>query len=392
MIKKITAVFAIVLFALSGCVESPTDVGSSLLPSNDKFDIKVVRTDTLNIEQRSNYFKSEVELGAASRILLGKINGLTSTALLRFYILMPDSVERALSADSLTVKAAWVEIKPNYFLGDKTLPFGFDVFGINNFWLPAGFNKDSLKTLDFNPTPVGNLSNPPDTLMKFSLSNDLAFDWLKKATDEEHPENNGILLKPTDETQRIIGFQAITNIKREDEPVLKIIVEKNGAFTDTLTENITSDVHVITGKPEIKDSTNINLLGNYTLRGCFYFDDSFLPKDAIINKAIFSLHIDSTSSLLGNVPSDSIVVEMCDGYCTDSTLSNTEVYLTKRSWGYEGNIAYIIQKWINGTTNTGLRLSLSNELRTLNLVSLFSEKCADVSRRPKVVVYYTDKK
>ncbi len=393
MIRKFLFLFVAVALILTGCVENPTDVGSELLPPSDGFEIKVVRTDTLNISQSSDFFKKDIDLGSASRIMLGKFNGLTSTALLRFYILMPDSVKDALNKDSLEVKDAWVEIKPNYYLGGKTNPFGFNVFAINQFWLPAGFNKDSLATLDFNPTPVSLFNNSTDSLFKFTISNALALDWLVKATNDEHPENNGVMLVPTDETQRIIGFQAITSIRHPDEPVLKIVVSKAGTFVDTLTENITSDVHVVTGTPNIADSTNINLLGNYSLRGYYYFDDSFLPNDAIINKAVLRFYIDSTASFVGSIPSDSLIVQMvADSLKKDSTNNSEKIYLFKRNSYYEGNISYFLQKWIDGEKNEGFLLRLSDESRNLNLVSLFSEKNANVTKRPLVIIYYTDKK
>jgi len=76
------------------------------LPPSDKFDVKVVRTDTLNLTWRSEYFRKKLDLGAAPRILLGKFNGLTSTALLRFFMQMPDSIREYLQHDSVIVQSS----------------------------------------------------------------------------------------------------------------------------------------------------------------------------------------------------------------------------------------------------------------------------------------------
>ncbi len=393
MIKKISIVILFTLFLINGCVESPTAVGSSLLPAYDKFEVKVAKTDTLNIERKSLTFTKKLDLGPAPRVLIGKFNGLTSTALIRFYILLPDSVKNALNSDSLNVKSAWVEIQPNYYLGDKSLPFNFHVYKVNNFWIPEDYDADSLNALNYDQTPVSVLDNPADSVLKFSLPQNLAYDWVKKSTDSEHPENNGVMLKPDEGTQRIIGFQGITSIRFPDEPVLKIIVEKPGSFQDTLTENITSDVHVITGQPNIKNVSNINLLSNYSMRGYYYFDDSFLPKDAIINKAVFTLSIDSTASWEGSAPTDSVVVQMAaDSLNKDSTVSSAQIHLARVGWTFSGNISFFVQKWINGTANEGLILRTTDEDRSLNLISLFSEKAADKSKRPVLEIYYTDKK
>ncbi len=394
MIKKLLASVVLTALALSGCVESPTDIGSSLLPPSDKFEVKVVSTDTLNINETSAYFKKKIDLGSAPRILLGKYNGLTSTALLRFFVLLPDSVKDALNGDSLTVKSAWVEIQPNYTLGDKGLPFGFSVYKINNFWLPADYDADSLAALDYDANPVATVTNPDDSLFKFDIPQDLAMEWIKQSTDTEHPENNGVMLKPDDATQRIIGFQGITNFKHSDEPVLKIIVERTGSFIDTLTESITSDVHVITGEPAITNPANINLLSDYSLRGYFYFDVSFMPKDAIINKAVFTLRIDSTATFEGSAMTDTLEVKMAaDSTAKDSVENAEKIYLYRRGWKFEGDISHFVQKWIDGKINNqGLRLRLTDENRTLNMISLFSEKAVEREKRPLVRIYYTDKK
>ena len=393
MIKKVVVTVLLILFVVS-CTESPTEVGGSLLPPSDKFDVKVVRTDTLNLTWRSEYFRKKLDLGAAPRILLGKFNGLTSTALLRFFMQMPDSIREYLQHDSVIVQSSWVEMRPNYVLGDETAPINFDVYKVNNFWIPADFDEDSLNALDYDNNPISSPDEVSDSLIKFSVPTDLTLNWLKKEVVDSLPENNGVMLKPDESSRKILGFQAITNVRHPDEPVMKIVYNVIGKKTDTLTQKLASDVHVITGEPEKLNSDNINLLADYAFRGYFYFDHSFLPKDAIINKAILKLSVDSASSFWGSVVSDSVTVQMVsDSTTPDSTVKGTvKLYLGKHGWIYEGRIGYFVQKWVDGTSNQGLLLRLSDESRSLNLISLFSEKAADKSKRPQIVIYYTDKK
>ena len=63
----------ILLFAvLNGCQESPTSVGGGILNSSDLLSVSLINSYDANFAQTTKNFQKKINLGAASRVLIGK--------------------------------------------------------------------------------------------------------------------------------------------------------------------------------------------------------------------------------------------------------------------------------------------------------------------------------
>ncbi len=381
------------LFAV-GCKDNITDIGDNLIPTYDRFVVKKVRTDTLNINQKSYAYKTSINLGASPRTLLGKYRGIKSTALLRFYLNLADSVSNALRVDSLVIKKAWIELDVNYYMGEAGSPFNFSVHKINQFWMPDSFNADSLAKLNYDSKILAAPTNPLDSIITVPMPAQVALEWMKYAIKDSLAVNNGLLLLPDESSRHIIGFQGLSKAPLTLEPILKIIYQKPGSFTDTLNSIVTHDVNVITGVSEIPLNTKrIQLQGEYALRSYFYLKTDFIPKDAIINKATLRMFVDSTSTIYGSIKTDSIKVEfVSDSSKKEIDLKTPPAYLGNYGSYFYGDVTGFIQKWVNGSSNQGLILRASDEGRALNFISIYGSNATDKNKRPRLTIYYTDKK
>jgi len=386
-------VFVLFLFS-AGCKDNITDIGGELIPTYDRFDVKKVSTDTLNVLQKSNTYQTPINLGAAPRTLLGKYRGIKSTALLRFYLNLPDSLANALRADSLIIKKTWIQLDINYYMGDPSSYFNFTVHRINQFWMPDSFNADSLKNLNFDSKILSTPTNPNDSIITVPLPESEVFEWLKQAIKDSLAINNGLLLLPDEASEHIVGFQGLSKTPQTLEPILKIIYQKPGAFTDTLNSIVTHDVNVITGTSKIELLPGrIQLQGEYALRSLLYFKLDFIPTDAIINKADLKLFVDSNRTIYGSVKTDSLIVQFAsDSTEKKSDIKQGKIYLANYGSYFKGEITRFIQSWINGTDNQGLILRVSDEQRTINFISIYGSDAVEKKMRPQLTIYYTDKK
>ncbi len=87
-----------------------------------------------------------------------------------------------------------------------------------------------IVTLSFDEVDLSRAKqNDGDTLYTFRIDNSLSDSWLKNYSDTLIASNNGILLSPTSNTQKIIGFTAYST-GGVSEPVLKIAFEKSGVY------------------------------------------------------------------------------------------------------------------------------------------------------------------
>ena len=128
-----------------GCSDDPNSVGNALIPENDKLKILTIDSETDSFEQEFVSFrKDSLFFGNSKRLLLGEYRNVSSDVLLRFFIILPDSIKTLLeSTDSVSLRSSWIELYPDYWLGDKS-SVDFLVNEIQTSWNPVEFNEDSL--------------------------------------------------------------------------------------------------------------------------------------------------------------------------------------------------------------------------------------------------------
>lgn len=379
------------------CNEDPTSVGSDLIPDGDKLQFKQLDSKDTPLRQSSFTFEKNINLGTSSILLLGKNSYAESVMLLRFFIPFTDSMVTYYKNNKFKIKQVWMEMVPTYKLGESTQNFSFSAHQVRSEWSSLGFTKDSLTSLKYDHQDIASAKNLKDTLLTFQVDTKVIEEWLKFRSDSlSAPKNFGLLLKPSDNCQRFLGFNAYGLTDVPYLPLIRVVYEQNSTLIDTLVANPFMDQHIVTGTlPE--PSQYIFLMGGLSLRNFLSFDLSLLPKDIVINSAKLELSIDTLKTFDGTPSSDSIFVKafkdsLTREYTADSLVVSV---LTKKGAIYSGEITWLVQKWasaIDDYTNQGMELSLSDEERSVARIAIYGSKSIEHTLRPRLKIIYMQKK
>jgi hypothetical protein len=381
------------ILLFGGCEDDPSSVGKDLLDTQDL-------TNIYTFETRNAAFKESyidvVSLGAAGRTLIGKYENTTSTGLMKFYFSVADSIEHAVGVDSINLISAYIKFRPTYYMGDKSLPWSFTAHKITNSWGSTDFTRDSLKNVVYETGDIGsNLQFVNDSTITFDIDINVAYEWMLYSLDDETHSNNGVILIPTTETSRVIGFPALTSVVTEANlPQLHLIVEKPGHFVDTVSAIITNDAYAVEGILPNQIANRTVLQGGLPVRTNLMFDVSQLSKSAVIIDAGLSIYIDSLNSQLGSKGTDSLVVSFLQNY-EDNTLDDDDnnvfnFVLTRDGNKFTGNIRRYVQHWIDDKENQGFQVKVSDETSALTKYYLYDQTIPDESFKPLLQIIYTD--
>ena len=123
------------------------------------------------------------------------------------------------------------------------------------------------------------------------------------------------------------------------------------------------------------------------------FDLSSLSKGAIINKAVFTIFVDSSATKTGSPLTNSLSAY----FATDSsanTYDTTSVITLSRVDNYfTGNIAPFIQSITSGYhLNNGIILTAGGQNIGVDIFALRGSEVSDRSLRPRLVITYTGRK
>jgi hypothetical protein len=377
------------LFNLISCSDEPSDIGSSLLDI-DKINVIKVDSNNDSLPQTSSSIKRVIPLGTSSRLLLGKYQNLTAHTLISFVFNLSDSIKQAIRKDSLEVLEAKAELNLDYFYGDKNAPFDFSVFEIQSNWSSTGFTADSLATLNYSSIDLSSNRNGNDTAYYFILNNNIVKNWLKNAVDTTLAQNRGVLLSPSSNSEKVIGFIAFDPAFSRDTK-LRVIVRKPGAYVDTLTALVNSDVSVVSGVNQL-DSNFITIQSSLAYNGILKFDLTSIPRGSIVNFAQLTLSVDTLQSKFGNNYFDEIhcfIITAADSF----KINESNVYPLKRKGDkYTGDVSGMIRYWLSNNPNYGLLLKPGRELVGLEKFVIKSSFYPIYSDRPKLEIIYSKRK
>lgn len=369
------------------CSESPTSIGSDIL-KQDYITVKTVDSNTDSLNQTSDYFKRPLPLATSNRILLGKYANVESSVLMRFYFSFPDSLAQDLINNNVNVTSARVELIKNYLFGNANSFLDYTVHKVNTPWL-TGFDADSLAGLNYDAADVSSgHSALNDSAYSFALDNQLVQDWLKAAADTNVADDNGILIQPASNSEKALGFYALSITSTVGIPELIVVLNKPGVYSaDTLIYIPTSDISVVTGS--VPNTTDMVIQGGLVINSKLYFDVSSIPQKAVINLAQLTLTADSNQTI-GSLPST-----VNSYFLTDSTINAIDsvrsVQLTLSNNLYTGDISSYVKDWINKKNNKGMLLNNPNELGVLDMTVIKGSTSADPTVRPKLKIVYTIK-
>lgn len=385
---KLSSIILIVTSIFISCQDDPTSLGKNFI--GDEIEIIILNSTEDSLAQHSSsYLVDSLSLGASSRILLGNLDYVKSSMLLRFGVILPDSIRTSLLNKSLTVLNSEVELRPNYRIGDLTQQFNFSVHKITSEWGSAKFNADSLALLSFEPNEITDQKEISDTLIKFNVHSDIALEWMNALAGDSLAENYGMVFFPETGTNLIYGFRAFPFIQFENSPLIRFIVENENSKIDTVIATLVFDVHVPEGTPPVVSDDRIQLISGLGQRGKLFFDLSKLPQNVNINRAELTLQLDSLNSVVGSPAADSLRIQLFADSSDLSVISNLRSSrLRFDGKQFKGDITQPIQLISNGTDNQGMRLILSNEVEALDKYVVYGSMFSDPSLRPKLVIYY----
>jgi hypothetical protein len=379
------------MIILSGCGDDPASIGTDILKDDL---INIIEKDSFadSLTQSSSYFKRVLPLGKSSTLLIGRNSNVESSILMKFSLLMPDSLETDLLNGTINVLSAKILLVQVYSFGDSTASFDFSAHSITSNWSEDSFTSDSLAFLNYDPLDVSsNRHYLNDDSLEFDIDNQLVLNWLKAQADTNVPADNGIYLKPYENAQKITGFL--------DPPLLTISIEKSGVYDTTLIFITYSEVSAVVGSLPSANSENIVIQNSVKFESKLWFDLSSLPKVAKVNYAELTLNLDTTETITGSNYAKYIragLLTDSSSYTIDSNLvasnSNTTSSISVSGSLYKGDITNYVQNWVNGTDNQGILIMPAFLGEGVELLSFKGSNSADLSVRPRLKIIYTTKK
>lgn len=386
--------FVLPILVFFSCSDEPNSTGYGLLNPEDFIEIKSFDTTRDSIHQEFSQLIQVESFGRARRLLVGNYKNLTASALIRFEFIFSEEIKKLLSENKITVSAAKLKVYPIYRFGDSTrTTFSFNVHEIKSWWDSDQFTADSLNPshFDFDNLPIESNFLNGDSVITCTLPNDKVLAWMKAISDTGIKNPSGIYLKPTPAANFIRGLGAIgTNTNTS---ALEVVFSKDGAASDTIYAVTISDVHVVTTTENYNDPLVITLQSGVLAKAKLKFDLSKIPKDAIINSAVLELTRNLSKSEFGSSFQDSLYVLRLTDTSKISIDSNyANVLIQYRPDIYEGNIARMVQDWLNTGMNYGLLLSTRDPEGGVERFVFESSNSADFNKRPALKIYYTIRK
>lgn len=381
--------FVLVSLIHFSCSDSPSSLGSDLL-SQDLINILELDSANDSLFQFASVYKKVIELSSANRLLLGKKDNIEAGILIKFLIFFADSIKQQLTNNELSVLSAKVEFTKNYTFGNSTVPIDFSVHKINNNW-STGFTSDSLAILTYDANDISFSKTFSDSINGFNFDTQTALNWLKASADSSIPIDNGLYIKPAMSSEKIVGFQALT-IEDLTIPSLKIIIQKTGVYSDTLSYFPSVDLSVVSGSLPDVGTENIGIQAGLNSEARLFFDLSSLPKDIVVNYAQLILTVDTIKTITGSSFTNSVRVN----YITDSTNlaidSTFSLFLDRDGSTFKGSVTSFIQRTLIESNNQGLLLSASDKLNGVELFAIKGSNAAALAERPNLQIIYTSKK
>jgi len=385
------AIFTAVIFI--SCNESPTSLGENIIPDNDKVNFVKYDSFTDDTPQKSYYYKERLKLGTSAGTLLGKNNYADYSIMYKFWIAFDDSLLTKIYNNQIVINWAKMNMKKTYSFGDKTAPFDFSVHQVRKAWTEDGFNEDSLAAIPHDNADVSSSRIVTDSLVSFNLRPQVITEWLKVRKDTNLVKNYGLLFKPSFSTKRVVGFDAVFTDGNSKNIAITFEIQRiAGGTKDTFTVAPFWDVHTSVGKKPVS-AEHLFAQGSSGVRSILSFDFTKIPKNIILNKAVLDLTVDPALTFDGSPSSDSLYVQILADSTSKKLTSDSLyfAYLKRTNNVFSGDIAWIVQRWINGEANQGVKIALPDEDYSAARIAFYNSKNPNKALRPRLTLIYTIK-
>jgi len=382
----------VALFLIIGCNDDPTDLGVDLL-EQDGVEVLKLNSYTDSLQQYSYDFNDAVVLGGATHILLGKAENITSHILMKFVFSIPDSIKSELEKRNLTVIESYIELTKSYRFGDSSAYFDYGVYEVKESWSSSSFTSDSFATLNYGNIDLSfqrEIDN--DSVYSFRLDTTLVSSWLQNYADTNIASNNGVLLSSAIGTQKVLGFTAF-NVDGENDPRLRIVVQKPGEYIDTLIGYISSDLSIVLGERANVGSENLVIQSSLVTEVKLLFDLSKIPDNVVINSAILTFTVDTIKTKIGsNANVNKLYVQLLTDSVKNEVSKDYNYILTRSGSSISGSITNIVRAWNNDVENQGFLVKSATELYGVDIFAFRGSNAPDLSERPKLEIVYSRKK
>lgn len=372
------------------CSDSPTSIGSNLL-SPDFLTISNIDSFQDSIEQTSTYYETPIKISDSPRLLIGIYQNVEASSLIRFAVVLPDTIKSAFNNSSLNILSAKVYLKKVYKIGNVS-QLNYSVHAVNSGWTSFGFTADSLSSLDYSTNDISSNKTYSDTLLTFNIDNQTINTWFDSASSTPIHNNKGIYLKPDPASTGVIGFEAYNDVEFTGIPRINVIVQ-TGSLIDTLNFYSIEDVSAISGSLPVVPSGDIAVQGGLAVHSKIKYDLSLIPKGSIINKAQFTIFVDSSATKTGDNFNNSLVAYFARDSVGTSYDSSSAIVLNRSGNTFTGDIAKFIQSISSGYhDNNGFIITAGSQNLGIDLFALKGSDTSDPSLRPRLVITYTGKK
>lgn len=379
------------ILLLTGCNDSPSDLGSNLV-SQDGVGVVKFNSAIDSIFQSSRSFKHVYSLASSSIILLGEAENVNSKILMKFVFAFPDSVKQDIINNNIVLKDSWIEMYKSYQFGDSTTSIDYDIYKVNNYWT-SSFSADSFATWPYEnwDKSSSHQIEKSDSTYRFRIDNSFVLPWLQNYSDTLLASNNGILICSSTNPMQVVGFTAY-NFNAINDPRLKIVFEKNGSYTDTITGYVSSDISIVLGNLPSVGSENIAIQSSLTSEVNLFYDFSKIPKDAVINSAKLTLYVDTLETKTGSTYFNSLRVYLFADTTSYLLNSNFVSVLNRSGATFSGDITGLVRAIHGGIDNLGFLVKAASEIDGVEIFALKGSNAADVTKRPNLEIVYSRKK
>ena len=389
---KLFHILPLVLLSISlifvSCSDEPSSVGIELIGS-DYIVVKTFDSAVDTINQNSSYFKNVIPLGTSDWILVGKKQNTTAYTLMKFIFSLPDSLKTDVLADNLNITSAWIQLrnKYTYTSADTLGTMNFTVHEVNSYWTYTSFTIDSLPNLQYNASDVSSNFIINDTSYTFNINNSLPLAWMKNSADNTVESNFGIYLEPTSSSNKIVGFQALTAFSSQAAK-LYVVVEKVGAYVDTISGIIAADISLVDSPLPTLPSGLMCVQSSVAVDSRLTFDIGVLPPDLVINKAEIIITADTINSIKGSSYNNSIKVFYLKSEDSLDILGSA-ITLLYSEGNYTGDITGFVRSWVSSKQNYGMLVQAGNQILGVDLFALKGSDYQEISERPRLRITYT---
>ncbi len=392
---KLFIVIFFLVVSLSGCSQSPTSVGSKLIPGSSKYSVH----DTTIVSTRDTTFKISQVNGSASSLLVGNYSSVDAKTLLLFLATFPDTMT------TVQIDTAELTLSANYGwnVSSPPTPAQFEIKEVLTSWSAASVIADSLNTLNLAPTNSALITiTNRDTLgigrtITTQFDTSIVRKWINIYADTLLPRFFSVALvgKPGMTNVGIWGFSQFGS---SSPPTLEIIYEKNGV-KDSISLNAGQGTFFATSSP-IQLSPGIQTQGGISVYSLVKFNlkpvsDSI--NQIIVNNATLQMTLKNSQSTIGFEAVDSVIAYLAGsaavgdtvgpsyygyGYRKDTTQTTNSVYIF--------NLTSMVQYWINTPSNNfGAQLRAISSTSNVDKHVFYSSK--DTAYAPKLIITYTKK-